>query len=39
MGKTRSAFKVLIREPERKRVFGNPRRGWEANIKIDLVRM
>ena len=36
MGEGRSVHRVLVRNPERKRPFGRPRRRWEDNIKIDL---
>ena len=32
----RSAYRVLVRKPEGKRLLGRPRRRWEGNIKIDL---
>jgi hypothetical protein len=38
MGEKMSAYKILVRELERKRPFGKPRHGWEDVIKIDLHR-
>jgi hypothetical protein len=32
----RNACRTLVREPERKRPLGRPRRRWEYNIKIDV---
>jgi hypothetical protein len=32
----RSAYRVLVGKPERKRPLGIPRHGWEDNIKMDL---
>jgi len=32
----RSAYRVLVGKPERKNAHGNPRRGWEDIIKMDL---
>ena len=32
----RSAFKILIGKPTRKRPLGRPRRRWEDNIRMDL---
>jgi len=29
-------YRVLMGEPEGKRIFGRPRRRWEDNIKMDL---
>ena len=36
MGKSGSAYKVLVGTPEGKRPLGRPRRRWEDNIKLDL---
>jgi hypothetical protein len=36
MGKTRTAYRVLVGEREEKRPRGKPRRRLEDNIKIDL---
>jgi hypothetical protein len=32
----RTAYKILVREPEGKRPLGRPRRRWVDNIKINL---
>jgi len=29
-------YRVLVRKPEGKRLFGRPRLRWEDNIKMDL---
>jgi hypothetical protein len=31
-----SAYRILVRKPERKRPFGRPRDRWEDNIRVDL---
>jgi hypothetical protein len=36
MGEKRSAYRILVGKPERKRTLGRPRRTWVDNIKIDL---
>jgi hypothetical protein len=36
MGKTRTAYKILVGKPERKRPFIRPRHRWVDNIKMDL---
>jgi hypothetical protein len=36
MGEERNIYKDLVREPERKKPFGRPRRRREDNTKIDL---
>jgi hypothetical protein len=36
MGEMRSAYKILVGKPERKRPLGRPMRRWEDNIKMDL---
>jgi len=36
LGETRDAYKILIEEPEGKRLLGRPRRRWEDNIGMDL---
>jgi hypothetical protein len=36
MGEKRSAYKILVGNPEGKRPLGRPRRRWVDNIKIDL---
>jgi hypothetical protein len=32
----RSAYKVSVRKPERRRPLGRPRRRWDNNSEIDL---
>jgi hypothetical protein len=39
MGEMRSAFKLPIRRPERKRQLGRPRCRWENSIKLDLKKI
>jgi len=36
MGDRRSAYRVLVGKPERKKPLGRPRRRLEDNIKMDL---
>jgi hypothetical protein len=36
MGAKRSAYRILVANPEGKRPLGRPRRRWEDNIEIDL---
>jgi hypothetical protein len=36
MGEKRTAYRILVGKPERKRPLGRPRRREEANIKMDL---
>ena len=36
MEEGRSAFKILVGIPTRKRPSGRPRRRWEDNIRMDL---
>jgi hypothetical protein len=36
MGETRNAYRILVGQPEGKRLLGRPRRRWVDNIKIDL---
>jgi hypothetical protein len=36
MGAGRGVYRVLVGKPERKRLVGRPRRGWEDNIKMNL---
>jgi hypothetical protein len=38
-GERRGLYRVLMGKPERKRPLGRPRRGWEGNIKMDLLEM
>jgi hypothetical protein len=35
-GERRSAYRVLVGRPERKRSLGRPRRRWEDNNKMDF---
>jgi hypothetical protein len=37
MGERRSAYRVLVGNPGRKRLLGRSRRRWEDNIKIQEV--
>ena len=32
-------YGVFVGKPERKRPLGRPRRGWEANTKMDIQEM
>jgi hypothetical protein len=36
MGEKRSAYRILVGKPERKRPSGRPRRRREDNIRMDL---
>jgi hypothetical protein len=36
MGKSRGAYRVLVREPKGRRPLGRPRHRWEDNIKVDF---
>jgi hypothetical protein len=36
MEEKRNAYRILVREPERKRALGRPRRTWEDNIRMGL---
>jgi hypothetical protein len=36
MGEKRNAYRILVGEPDGKRLLGRPRRRWVDNIKIDL---
>jgi hypothetical protein len=36
MGGRRAAYRVLVGNPEGKRLLGRPRHRWEDNIKMDL---
>jgi hypothetical protein len=36
MGDIRNSHKILVCNPEGKRLLGRPRHRWENNIKIDL---
>jgi hypothetical protein len=35
-GEVRGVYRVLVGNPEVKRLLGRPRRRWEDNIKADL---
>jgi hypothetical protein len=39
MGERRGVYSVLVGRPEGKRSLGRPRRGWEDNIKLDLMEI
>jgi hypothetical protein len=36
MREKRGAYTILMGKPERQRLLGRPRRGWDNNIKMDL---
>jgi hypothetical protein len=36
MGEKRTAYRILVGNPERKRPMGRPRRRWVDNIKMDV---
>jgi hypothetical protein len=36
MGETRTAYKLMVGKPRRKRPLGRPKRRWEDNIRTDL---
>jgi hypothetical protein len=36
MGERRNAYRILVGNPEIRRLLGRPRRRWVDNIKIDL---
>ena len=36
MGEGKGVYRVLLGEPEGKRLLGKPRRRWEYDIKMDL---
>ena len=36
MGESRGVYRVLVGEPEGRRLLGRPSRRWNDNIKIDL---
>jgi hypothetical protein len=36
MGDVRSAYNIVVGEPEQKRPFGRPRHRWEDNIMMDI---
>jgi hypothetical protein len=35
-GEKRNAYRILVGNPEGKRLIGRPKHRWEGNIKIDL---
>jgi hypothetical protein len=35
-GSDKNVYKILVGEPEGKKLHGTPRRRWENNIKMDL---
>jgi hypothetical protein len=39
MGKGTDVYRFLVGEPEGKRPLGRPKRGWEDNIKLDLMEI
>jgi hypothetical protein len=39
MGEKKSAYRVLVRNPEGKRPLGRYKHRWESNSKIDLREM
>jgi hypothetical protein len=39
IGEKRNVCRILVRNPERKRPLGRPRRRWVDNIKMDLVEI
>jgi hypothetical protein len=36
MREMRNAYKIVVGNPEEKRLLGRPRHTWEDNIKMDL---
>ena len=36
MGKSRGAYRILVRRPEGRRPFGRPRHRWWDDIKMGL---
>jgi len=36
MGEGRGVYRVLVGQPEGRRLLGRPRRRWEDNIRMDL---
>jgi hypothetical protein len=36
MGEKRNVYRILVGNPERRRLLGRPRRRWADNIKMDL---
>jgi hypothetical protein len=39
MGEMRNSYKVLVGQPEGKRLLGRPRRRWEDNISMGIRKM
>jgi hypothetical protein len=39
MGEKRNVYRLLVGEPEGKRLLGRPRRSWIDNIKMDLLEI
>ena len=39
MGEGRGVHKVLVGKPEGNRPLGRPRRGWEDNIKVEILEV
>jgi hypothetical protein len=37
--RAKSAYRILVEKPERKRPLGKPRLRWEDNIKMDLTEI
>jgi hypothetical protein len=38
MGEMRNAYKIMVEMPDGTRPLGRPRRRWEDNIKMDLMK-
>jgi hypothetical protein len=36
MGEMRNDYKILIGNPEEKRLLGKPKRRWKGSIRMDL---
>ena len=36
---SRNAYRILVGKPERKRSLGRPKRRWQDNIKMDLMKV
>ena len=39
MGERKGVYRVLVGQPEGKKLLGGPRRRWEYNIKMDFQEM
>jgi hypothetical protein len=37
MGEMRNSYKIFVRKPKGKRLFGRLRHRWKDNIKMDLI--